>query len=102
MAVTGLPGEIGKDPDELPSAEEQEALGFHTFSDFSEAQAAAYTAAYYICLAEVDAGNYLPDREGQREAAEAARPGTGDAAWEGCSDAVSGTPIAGSGITPPP
>lgn len=77
-------------------------MGFHTFSDFAPAQKDAYLAAYYLCLAEVDAGNYFVDVDTVREGAESAQPGTGEAAWEGCSDAVSGTPITGSGIEPPP
>jgi glutamine amidotransferase len=50
---------------------------------------------------EVEAGNFSPDLDGVRAAAESLSPGTGEAAWEGCADAVSGTPISGSGIDPP-
>jgi hypothetical protein len=53
------------------------------------------------CLLGVEAGNFTPDLEGVRAAAESFSPGTGEAAWEGCADAVSGTPISGSGIEPP-
>ena len=102
MSVSGTSGAIGKDPNQMPSAEEQQAAGFHTFSDFTPAQRDAYIAAYHHCFAQVSSGNYFPDRDAVSRTAESAKPRTRIAAWEGCSDAVSGTPIAGSGIEPPP
>lgn len=102
IQVSGIPGSIGKDPDELPPEEEQQEMGLHTFSDFTPAQKTAYVDAYDECTAEFNAGNYTIDIDAVGEAAESAQPGTGDAAWEGCSDAISGTPISGSGIEPPP
>jgi hypothetical protein len=101
LAVSGEPGKIGKDPNAIPSEKDQQAMGFHTFSDFTPEQSAAYVAAYHACTAEFDAGT-TPDPQAAGAEAEAAHPGTEDAAFEGCSDAVSGTPITGSGIEPPP
>ncbi len=101
MQVSGVPGALGTDPDEVPSEEEQQEAGFRTFSDFTPEQQDAYLSAYSECLLEVEAGNFTPDLEGVRAAAESFSPGSGEAAWEGCADAVSGTPISGSGIEPP-
>ncbi len=97
MEVSGVPGTISAEPEE-PSEEEQQEAGFRTFSDFNPKQQDAYLSAYAECLIEVEAGNFTPDLDGVRAAAESLSPGTGEAAWEGCADAVSGTPISGSGI----
>ena len=80
-------GADGKGLRKLTFGEEQRA--YRWFS-LTPVQKDAYVAAYHECLAEVSAGNYLPDFDAIRAAAESALPGTGWAAANGCLDAVSG------------